>query len=644
VVFAERDHSSGLQVLEQFGRSELSNNEEYRQALSRIRHSLDYDTLLAEKFKGRPVVLGYYFTDMDDRQKRHVSGLLPAPVFTKESLKGITNDFIRMNGYGANIPELQQVAMSAGHFNPAPDVDGVSRRVPMLIEYQGAYYESLSTAMVRGVLGNPDLKPGHLEGTEAGIGYNRVDWLTISDLKIPVDDQVTALIPYRGKQGSFLYLSASDVIHGRVKADQLEGAIVLVGTTAPGLMDLRSTPVSAVYAGVEIHANMIAGILDQTIMRTPAYVQQGVEIVMLLISGVLLSLLLPRLGPINSIIVTAVLLAASIGINLAAWHRHLVLPLASSLLLIPVLYVYNMTYGFLIEARAKRQITGLFGQYVPPALVDVMSKNPEKFTMEADSREMTVLFSDVRNFTTISESLEPKELSLMMNDYMTRMTGVIHRESGTIDKYIGDAIMAFWGAPLPNEDHARHAVRAALEMQRIMVEVRRDFAARGWPELHIGVGLNTGVMRVGNMGSEFRMAYTVMGDAVNLGSRLESITKQYGVGIIVGENTTRSLPDYLFRELDLVQVKGKNEPVAIHEPIGLKNDLDKTVLDNVYSFDKAVELYRQKMWDEAAAILAGLASDFPDVMLYKIYQDRIARFREDPPPEDWDGVYIFSTK
>jgi adenylate cyclase len=204
--------------------------------------------------------------------------------------------------------------------------------------------------------------------------------------------------------------------------------------------------------------------------------------------------------------------------------------------------------------------------------------------------------------------------------------------------------MAFWGAPLPSQDHARHAVRAALEMQRVMEEVRRDFAGKGWPELQIGVGLNTGIMRVGNMGSEFRMAYTVMGDAVNLGSRLESITKQYGVGIIVGENTAAGLPDYLFRELDLVRVKGKREPVAIYEPVGLLNELDKTVLDSVELFHKAIDFYRKKMWGEAEALLVGLANDFPDVLLYDMYRERVARFRECPPPEEWDGVYIFTTK
>jgi adenylate cyclase len=281
---------------------------------------------------------------------------------------------------------------------------------------------------------------------------------------------------------------------------------------------------------------------------------------------------------------------------------------------------------------------------VPPELVDEMSENPGNFTMEGESREMTVLFSDVRGFTTISEGLSPKELSRLMNEYMTPMTRIIHKHRGTIDKYIGDAIMAFWGAPLADPEHSRHALLAAMEMQQALAPLREQFKAKGWPEIRIGVGINTGTMSVGNMGSEFRMAYTVMGDAVNLASRLESLTKQYGVGIIVGEHTKKALPDVVFRELDRVRVKGKDEPVAIYEPLGAAGQVDKTALDELELFQRALKLYRAQDWDLAEVQLLNLQKSSPESTLYRLYLERITHFRANPPGVEWDGVFTFKTK
>ncbi len=643
VVFAERDTSSGLSVLEQFAKTDLRDSTEYRTALDRIRPQLNYDSLLAKTISGKPVVLGYYFSRDAEKLKGQIIGVLPQPVFTKDTFSPGNSNIISMNGYGANIGELQHNASSAGHFTPDPDIDGVTRRVPMLIEYKSGYYEPLSLAMVRVLLGMPELIPGIPKGQQRGDAYNKLEWLSLSDLKIPVDDRVTALIPYRGRQGSFPYISASDALHGRVKPELLEGAIVLVGTTAPGLMDLRSTPVSSVYAGVEIHANMIAGILDQSIKYSPAYVMAA-EVVTLLVAGLLLSLLLPLLNPVKANLLTIIVLCSSVALNFVAWQHNIILPLASSLILIPLIYAFNMSYGFLVEARAKRQITGLFGQYVPPELVDVMSKNPGSFSMEADSREMTVLFSDVRNFTSISEELEPKQLALMMNEYMNVMTGIIQKYQGTIDKYIGDAIMAFWGAPLRDPEHAVHAVQAALEMQAAMEKIREEFPRKGWPALTIGIGINSGVMRVGNMGSQFRMAYTVMGDAVNLGARLEGITKVYGVGVIIGETTSALLPGYQLRELDRVRVKGKSEPVAIYEPLGLKELIDKSTLDELECFAKFLFYYLSQQWELAEISLNLLLERAPERKLYRVYSDRITYFKINPPAPEWNGVFEFTAK
>ena len=640
VVFAEPDHSSGLPVLERFAQGELRDSADYKLALSRLRSRLDYDSILADSLQKGPVILGYFFTNDEGGVKGHAVGKLPRPTFEKGDIKAPGTSFITYNGYGANIALLQNHAAAAGHFTPAIDIDGVARRVPVLINYKGNYYEALSIAMVRALFGFPDIKPFIPDGDK---GYGRIESISVGDMKIPVDGNATALIPYRGRQGSFPYVSAADVIQGRVKPELLDGAIVLVGTTASGLMDLRAAPVSPVYAGVEIHANMIAGILDQTIRTTPPYALAA-ELFTLLITGLLLSFLLPRLKLISSVLVSVGLLSGIILLNMYLWNRGFVLPLASSLLMIPSIYIFHTSFGFLMESRSRRQITGLFGQYVPPEIVQEMSRNPDKFTMEADSREMTVLFSDVRNFTTISEGLEPRQLAQMMNEYMTPMTGIIYETRGTIDKYIGDAIMAFWGAPVQDPDHANHAIIAALNMQRELERLRPQFASRGWPEIHIGIGINTGEMRVGNMGSRFRMAYTALGDAVNLGARLEGITKEYGVGIVVGESTKAAAAGICFRELDLVRVKGKNKPVAIFQPLGRAEDMVEATRAEMGTFHEFLSVYRNGEWGKAAPLLDELQRLSPGSRLYTLYGKRIEYFRRNPPPDDWDGVFVFKTK
>lgn len=643
VVFAEKDESSGLNVLESLEQTQLKGDAQYRATLQQLRGQLDFDRVFAQHIKGRKVVLGYYFSDNEGNRVR-TSGLLPPPVFPAGTFKGMNIPFVTMNGYGANLPQLQQSALSAGHFNPYPDADGVTRRVPMLIEYRGAEYESLPLAVLRSLQGNPPMVAGLPDdGESGGDDYGRIEWLGVGNLQIPVDERVNALVPYRGRQGSFAYVSATDVLQGRLPVDSLRGKIILVGTTAPGLMDLRSTPVSAVYPGVEVHANMIAGALDHNIKQKPAYVLAA-DVLTLLVLGLLLGVWLPFLSPLRATVITFAILSIVVGLNLMAWQEaNLVLPLAGVLMELSAIYLINMSYGYFIESRAKKQITGLFGQYVPPDLVDEMSKNPGDFSMEGDSRAMTVLFSDVRNFTTISEGMEPKELSRLMNEYMTPMTYSIQKWRGTIDKYIGDAIMAFWGAPLHDPDHARNAVLSALDMQKTLDVLRPQFIARGWPEIRIGIGVNTGVMSVGNMGSQFRMAYTVMGDAVNLGARLEGITKQYGVGILVGEETVKAVPEVVYREIDRVRVKGKDEPVAIFEPLGLVEDVSKELLDAVEHFHQALQQFRSQNWVVAEAQLKDLQEQSA-LYVYQVYLDRIAFYRANPPPPDWDGVYVFTTK
>ena len=643
VVFAEKDDSSGLKVLQSLGENQLKGDPRFQSVLSQIQPSLEYDKQFSDAIRSRKVVLGYYLTE---QKNNNLSGQLPEPTFSSGTFNGRPVGFTLWNGYGANLPSLQQSAASAGHFNPLIDFDGKVRRIPMLVEYDGAYYESLSLAMVRTLLGQPKLIPGYAESDATG--YSGLEWLEIdagSQLKIPVDGDVATFVPYRGMRGSFPYISVTDVLHGRVDEASLKNKIVLIGTTAPGLMDMRATPVAEVYPGVEVHANMISGILDQKVKEYPAYML-GAEVVWLLLIGGALSFLLPILSPIKAILTSLFILVATTTMSLLVWQGwHVLMPIANSLVMVALLFALNMSYGYFVESRTKRLITHLFGKYVPAELVDEMSNNPEQVvSMEGESRDMTILFSDVRGFTTISEGLDPKELSQLMNEFLTPLSRVISAHQGKVDKYMGDCIMAFWGAPKPLSDHARSAVLAGIEMQQALEKLLPKFKKRGWPEIRIGVGINSGRVSVGNMGSDVRVAYTVMGDEVNLASRLESITKQYGVGILVGENTRNAVTDLLYREIDCVRVKGKDKPVSIYEPLCLNNEASKELLDEVRLFHEVRDSYRKQHWDQAELQLMNLQRRSPDNALYRYYAERVNYFRKHPPAQDWDGVFVFQAK
>jgi len=641
VVFAEADYSSGIRVLDQFARAELKEVPGFREAYQKLRPQLDNDGLFAKSMQGRPVVLGYY---LSNERGSHRIASIPEPVLPKGTFSGRNIAFTSWVGYGGNLPEFQKSAANAGHFNPFTDPDGIVRRVPMIAELDGAYYEALSLAVVRTLLGFPPIEPGYTEGGALHGGYSGLEWLRTGPLTIPVDESVTALVPFRGHRYSFPYISISDVLADRVLPSQLKGRIALVGASASGLLDLRATPVDSVYAGVEVHANMIAGILDRKIPQKPPYIL-GAEVLLLITIGVLLSILIPMLSAVWATLSSFLALSSVSGLSILAWTQaHTVLPLATSLLMILSLYTMNMAYGYFVESRSKRQFTELFGQYVPPELVDKMAQDPEKYSMEGKEEQLTVLFSDVRGFTHISESLSARDLTLYINDYLTAMSLVIRGNGGTLDKYIGDAIMAFWGAPVEDPNHARNGVVTMLAMQKRAVALNEEFRGKGWPEFRIGIGVNTGRMRVGDMGSKLRKAYTVMGDPVNLGSRLEGLTKQYAIGMLVGEETKKLVADVVFREVDLVRVKGKDTAVAIFEPLGMQNEVEKTTLDEIKLWNQCLKHYRAQEWDQAEVALLNLQRMNPECGLYGVYAEFVAEHRRNPPGPAWDGVRKFETK
>lgn len=637
VVFAERDETSGVRVLDNLAKDALRNVPQFQAAFGRIKPQLEYDEIYARAMRGRKVVLGYTFQEDDPGKK----GMLPAPVFGAEALGQHTLPIPSRPGYSANLDVLQKNAASGGHFNPDQEIDGVVRRVAMFAKHDGKYYEALSLAVVRSYLGMPPVK---LEFADYVQGDAELEEISVGGLKIPVDAKTRALIPYRGPRGSFKYISLVDVVNERVDISELRGKIALVGTTAPGLQDIRVAPVDAVYPGVEAHANLIAGMLDGTIKRRPAYAE-GAQFMVVMIIGVALAILLPFLGIGKATTVTFVVLAAAIAMNFWLYqHENFVLPIATNVTMIFIVFGFNTIWGYFSEARGKRQITGFFGQYVPPEIVAQMSKDPDNVSFEPDSRECTVLFTDVRGFTTISEGLDPKALSELMNEFLTPLTEIIYKHHGTIDKYMGDCIMAFWGAPLPNPAHALAGVTAGLEMHRVLNELQPKFKAKNWPEIKIGVGLNTGRMSVGNMGSKIRLAYTVMGDAVNLASRLEGITKEYGADIIVGEETMKAVPEMIFRELDRVRVKGKENAVTIYQPIGPRSEVGQDTIKRLELFDEALKTYRRQDWDAAEAQFRQLAEASPENKLYDLFLKRIPVLREKNPGADWDGAFTFESK
>lgn len=640
VVFAEPDIDAAGKMLDTMATGPLRSDASFLAEYNKIKPSLKRDELFAESLKNRKTIMGIVFKN----NVEGLSGKLPPPVWQIDDHMKKQIPFATPTSYTANLPILQDAAYGGGFFdNPILDDDGVFRRVPLLEVYGNNMYESLALALTRAALGSPRVELV-VEANESNKQELFLEWVKVGEKLIPVDASAGVLVPYIGRQKSFDYISAVDVLNGSVDPARLSNKIALFGTSAPGLLDLRTTPLEPSYPGVEIHANIIQGILDGRIMHQPGYTQ-GFEFILLAVIGLLLTFLLPLLSAAWSALTVGSLLGVVIGSNLYFWIAHqLVLPVATPVILIVLLFTLQMTYGFFVESRGKRQLAHLFGQYVPPELVDEMSKKMDEINLDGELREMSVLFTDVRGFTTISEGMEPKQLTEFINGFLTPITRVIHEERGTIDKYMGDAVMAFWGAPLADSQHALHALTAAIKIERCMNTLREEFATKGWPPIYIGVGINTGEMNVGNKGSEFRVDYTVLGDAVNLGSRLESLTKLYGVDIITSEFTRHAVPEFEYRELDRVRVKGKDEPVTIYEPLGLLEQVDKTVRQDLKRFHLGLKHYRMQNWDAAEREIFSLSQQDPDRRIYTLYLDRIQLFRNTPPTSDWDGSFTHTSK
>ncbi len=656
MLFAEPDTSSGLQALQQLAAGPLRHQPGFAQQLQALAPQLDYDARLAQAVQGRKVVLGYYFNNDNDNDSNngsgssgHIRGVLPAPVMGAQPGLGHVTAW---DGYGANIAVLAKAAPQAGFFNAVADSDGVVRSIPLLAQYQGQYYEALALALYRRLLDLPRLVPG-LAPSASGPRLSRLQLLPAAPEvgrppipaipaipSIALDRRAIALVPFRGpggpEGGSFRYLSAADVLAGRLPAASLAGKIVLVGTSAPGLLDERAVPVSSVFPGVEVHANMLSGLLSGRQLVQPDYAR-GYELVLLLLIGLLLALL-PRLSVWAAVRLSAALLAALLGLNLwlyLGWG--LVLPLASLLCTVWLATALNMGYGYLVEGNAKRRLAELFGTYVPPELVAEMLRQPDRYSMQAQSRELTVMFCDMRGFTRMAEQLTPLQLQALLNLIFSRLTQVIRSHHGTIDKYMGDCVMAFWGAPVANAAHAERAVQAALAMAE---------AIQSMPEtVRMGIGLSTGPMCVGDMGSDIRRSYTVIGDAVNLGSRLEGLCTLYGVAIVASDATRQQAPGYGWQVLDRVRLQGHAVALTLHTPLGRGSShaQQQALAQALAQWQAFLDSYQAQDWATAAHLLAQLGSSSANATLRALYAQRIAALRTQPFQPDWDGVTDIGT-
>ncbi|TGG95095.1 adenylate/guanylate cyclase domain-containing protein [Natronospirillum operosum] len=647
VVFSEPERNIALEM------AELLDDELISGLVAGLQDDVDYDSLFAESLRDAGAVLGYSFYPDD----RTAVGSLPSPLAPVQD-PGLDDQAqtplttVRARGHVGNLPALQEAAESGGLINPVPDLDGVIRRVALLQEYEEHLYTSLALATVYNYfLYAPDEVNFRIAEEGPRRVFRSVDVAAEGGPnRINTDAFSRVLVPYVGGQKTFPYVSATDVIEGRLSEDEqalLDGAIVLVGTSSIGLLDLRATPLDNAYPGVEIHANLVNGLITGNIGHQLHDTHLYTALLMLVL-GILFSFWFRRFGPLPLLGMTLGCLVVVAGLNYWAWTVHWAnVPVAAVLLLIVFLGAFNMLEGFLRERASRQEVHSMFGQYVPAEHIDrMLQAGDDDFGFQGENRELTVLFSDIRSFTSISEQLSATELKDLLNRYFTPITRLIFERRGTIDKYVGDMVMAFWGAPLENPQHAQDALDAAMDMIDRVNALKPEFRADGLPEITVGIGLNTGHMNVGDMGSEYRKAYTVLGDAVNLGSRLESLTKFYGVDVLISESTRNQCQGYAFRFIDLIVVKGKTEPVRTYQPVCRESEVTPDLRAELEAYEQAWALYRQRDWPAASTAFAALLQNAPPARakLYSVYLERIEELRTQTLDDDWDGAHRHTTK
>jgi adenylate cyclase len=547
-----------------------------------------------------------------------------------------------------NVPVLEHAAAGRGLFTIKPERDGIVRRVPMIMQAQGQTMPSLTFEMLRVASGSGTIL---IKAEKAGIKS-----IGVKGFQIPTDHNGQIWVHYARNDAS-IYVPAINVLEKNVAPDMIAGKLVLIGTSAVGLNDIKTTPVSRAMPGVEIHAQVLETTLTGEVISTPIY-GIAVEFATALLFGLLVIAFAPLFGPVTLVALGAAFATALIGTSVYFYAQHrLLIDFTYPLMSTTSIYLTLIFASFVREQAQRRQIRSAFGQYLSPALVEQLAQSPEKLVLGGEEREMTIMFSDMRGFTSISETYknDPQGLTALMNRFLTPLTNAILSRKGTIDKYMGDAIMAFWNAPLDDKDHELNACEAALDMlervdelnQARELEAKQD--GRPFIPLNAGIGLNTGTCVVGNMGSDQRFDYSVFGDSVNLASRLEGQSKEYGFPIIVGSRTALAVKDkFAILELDFIMVKGKKEPEVIYAIAGREDTAQSGRFQRLRNLTiEMLACYRNRDWGGAlAAIERGRKTDEANSLelLYNLYEARIRGYLENPPPQDWNGAFALLTK
>ncbi len=626
-------------------------------AIDQIEPEFNYDLRLLNEIDGRPVVLGFEF-DESKRQFGQLPGfvdfvdLQDAASYSRDQLRPLTGGWLSYEGYIANDADFLERSLGAGFRNFAIDSDGSIRRYQHLANYAGQQFLSIPITALRHYNdpSQPDDASIATQKDYSLLFGDTISRIGVQGMSADIDRSGMMLLNFQSRGGigggQFDYISAYEVIDGAVSVARLRDKVVFIGSTSEVLNDLWRTPVNPRMPGVEIHAMALQNLLDSNalVRSHNAWLVEGA---LLLLLGLLMSWLYPkmRVALMVAVTIAAVLLTLYLNISFFWRENNEVYRIVPFLVLFVVIMVSTFVSGFVVEYRQKKKVEGVLNQYIPPELAKEVNASGKGFSMEGEIREMTILFSDVRDFTSISENLKPHDLTSLMNQMLTALSRQIHINRGTIDKYIGDAVMAFWNAPLDDPKHALNAVNGAVAMQHAMAKLSAELVTKGLPELNMGIGINTGESCVGNMGSEIRLSYTVMGDAVNLASRLEGLTKQYGIGIIVGERTYElTKDDYLYRPVDSVRVKGKNEAVHIYEPIADRRYAKPDMYELQDESHRYWHSYQERRFDEMVAILQELLKKYPGDALMQQHLKQAVYYQEAPPPDDWDAVTTYETK
>lgn len=636
VLFSEPQINPAISILSQLEHLTTLKKEQREALITQF----DYDQQFASIMATNEVVLSVLLHQDNDTQTKmplRVGAISNLGLTQNQS--GLIVDIPQYTGYAGVLQPFGEVIAGQGFLNSFEDADGFVRRVALLAQLDGQLYPSLALETFR-VYSLID-KVDPVWQTHQNKAYLR--GLNIGNTWVATDNEGKIFVPYRGKPRTYSYTSAADIIRGEIRDKRFEQAVVFVGTSATGLADLRATPVALGFPGVEIQATVFdALIAPQIIPYRPDWWAEAMLLQLLLV-GLLCIIFLSQRSPLLTGLFSILITTSIISINLILWYQfYIYLPLFSVLLLILMLTVFYISRGFFQENKKRRQVKAIFDQYVPPAHIDRILLDPASVTLDGEKKELSVMFSDIRGFTSISETMTAGELKQWLNQFFSPITRSILQADGTIDKYVGDMVMAFWGAPLDEPKHANKAVKAAFSMLQQLDELNRLFKQQHKPEAQIGIGINSGEMNVGDMGSDFRRSYTVIGDAVNLGSRLEGLTKFYGVDILVSESTRLQAQDFSYLLIDKVKVKGKAEPVTIYAPLAAS--LSKETQNACEQFNRILTYYFTRQFSEALAELGKLNPAFNNQHLVELYKQRFEYFLQHPPSDNWDGSFIHTSK